>query len=166
MNNDNLNGSDIIKDKIVDGNIKTGNPLVDVFVEFGRVSEFVDTYMQRQLRRHNISTAAFRLLLSLGSHGGSMSPKELHNWLHRSKNTVTLLINGLAKKQFIERVINDKDFRSFEIRLSPKGLEFVQDLLRDRVRLAHSILPPLNAEETQQMYNMLCAIRKQLEHLL
>ena len=53
-----------------------------------------------------------------------MTMKDFANWIHRTKPTVTVLVDKLEKLGYLKRAASDKDSRSTYVILTQKGEDF------------------------------------------
>lgn len=71
--------------------------------------------------------------------------------LHLPKSTLTSIINRLERKQFIKRVINQKDYRSYGLELDKKGLKFCELYMAYQRDMGNRIISGLNEDEKNQL---------------
>ena len=143
--------------------IETGDPKVDAMVAFFRVADILDRHLELELENYPVTRTEYLLMISLKMHGGHMRPTDLSNHIFRAKHTISVLINSLEKKGFIQREINKKDRRSLKISLTNRGWELVEQIWEARRNIAYKAMSCLDEQETDRIKESLNTLR---EHLL
>lgn len=87
-----------------------------------RVSYLMTEEVEKRFAKAGLNIVAqdFAILVRLLS-GGVISQAEIVGLMMRDKTTVTRRLDGLVKKELIERFPNEKDRRRFDIGITPKG---------------------------------------------
>lgn len=73
-----------------------------------------------------ISQGEFRLLAVLKINGSPLSPTMLAQRLSLSSGRVSLILQSLEKKNYLQRIHQDKDRREVVVLITAKGEEFLQ----------------------------------------
>jgi DNA-binding MarR family transcriptional regulator len=110
----------------------------------------VDQY--GQLSNH--TPTEINLILLVGN-TQNMLLREFLEILKIPKSTLTSIINRLEKKEYINRVINQRDKRSFGLELTERGKQFVELYTDYQKEMGSKILRGLNTEEQQQLLYLL-----------
>lgn len=81
--------------------------------------------------------------------------REFLETLKIPKSTLTSIINRLERKDYIKRVINPRDKRSFGLELTEKGGQFLEEYIAYQSEMGAKILKGLSKEEQQQLLYLL-----------
>ena len=82
---------------------------------------------------------------------GEMNVTELSGILGVSKSAATQLVDGLARHEFLTREGDEIDRRVFKIKLSSKGLKFMESLRKKVFSKFSSVFEPLTETELKQL---------------
>ena len=123
----------------------------------------VDKYGQLS----NYTPTEINLIMLVGN-TQNMLLREFLEILKIPKSTLTSVINRLEKKELINRVINQRDKRSFGLELTEKGKQFMELYMAYQQEMGSKILRGLNTEEQQQLLYLLkkisaCVIPPKIE---
>lgn len=73
--------------------------------------------------------------------------KEIRDILQVPQTTLSSIISKLEKKEYIRRVINHRDMRSFSIEVTEKGKQLIEEHKENDIKKAEKILQMLNEDE-------------------
>ena len=137
---------------------------VDVFLSLVECSEAVSRYLETELAKEDVSPTRFRAATRLIIHGGAMLQKDIAKEVHRSKQTVTQVIDGLEKEGTAKRVPAGKDRRiRNKVVLTRNGLERLNQTMPARRRISHEATSCLSQQEAEQLN---ITLKKLTNHLL
>lgn len=86
---------------------------------------------------------------------GKMTMKDIANSIHRTKPTVTVLVDKLEKLGYIKREASDEDNRSTNIVLTQKGEDFKVIFEKISKELNKMLYKNLSAEESELIEKLL-----------
>ena len=86
---------------------------------------------------------------------GKMTMKDIANSIHRTKPTVTVLVNKLEKLGYIKREASDEDNRSTNIVLTQKGEDFKVIFEKISNELNKMLYKNLSPEESELIEKLL-----------
>jgi DNA-binding MarR family transcriptional regulator len=92
--------------------------------------------------------------LKLICHNPNYSIKELLRILDIPNSTMTNVINRLTSKGLLQRKLSNKDLRSFELELTEKGKEAVEEHLEAETGIFESMLNPLEDHEKEEFIRL------------
>lgn len=129
---------------------------------FGRVAAILGRAIDAQLAEHELNTGEFDVLAALRRAGGpyELTPTALARAMMLSPGAMTNRLDRLEQRGLIERVLDKSDRRSFIVRLTRKGLLWVDTAVTDHVANEKKLLSPLTASEQATFDHLL---RKLLE---
>ncbi|MCL1820384.1 MAG: MarR family transcriptional regulator [Oscillospiraceae bacterium] len=115
----------------------------------------------------NYTPTEINLILLVGN-TQNMLLREFLEILKIPKSTLTSIINRLEKREYINRVINQRDKRSFGLKLTERGKQFMELYTDYQKEMGTKILRGLNSEEQQQLFHLLkkisaCVIPPKIE---
>ncbi len=86
-------------------------------------------------------------ILGLLSRNDGINQQEIGNKVSKDKSSITYLINGLVKRDLVERVAAKNDRRNKQIFLTPKGKQIVETVYPWALDLYKKAAGDINAEE-------------------
>ncbi len=94
-------------------------------------------------------------LIMLVGNTKDMLIREFLDVIKVPKSTLTSTINRLEKREYIERVINPRDKRSFGLILTEKGEQFMNLYIEYQSEMGAKILKVLSDDEQYQLLQLL-----------
>ncbi len=91
---------------------------------------------------------------------GKMTMKDIANCIHRTKPTVTVLVDKLEKLGYLKREASDEDNRSTNIVLTQKGEDFKVTFEKISEELNEMLYKNLSPEESKLIEELLRKIIK------
>ena len=133
---------------------------VDATLVLLRVASDVFEGLGAQLMRNGLSQGRFMVLVLLDrcSHGEGISPSEIAEQLGVTRATVTGLLDGLEKCHLISRQMHPEDRRAFCIELTPKGRQFLADMLPEHYRRIAGLMAHLDHAEQRHLVSLLTKV--------
>jgi DNA-binding MarR family transcriptional regulator len=123
-------------------------------------------YADLVLSRFNLNVPRITLLFTLILHGGALKPKDLSKLLFRSKQNISVVIDGLLKSGLVSKQLDPKDRRSFKIVITRKGLELARASLPIFLDVFTSSLSVVDEKKLHDFKATMRTIRKSLyKHL-
>ena len=86
---------------------------------------------------------------------GKMTMKDIANCIHRTKPTVTVLVDKLEKLGYLKREASDEDSRSTNIVLTQKGEDFKVTFEKISKELNEMLYKNLSQEESELIEELL-----------
>ena len=91
---------------------------------------------------------------------GKMTMKDIANCIHRTKPTVTVLVDKLEKLGYLKRETSDEDSRSTNIVLTQKGKDFQATFEKISEELNEMLYKNLSPEESELIEKLLRKVIK------
>ena len=91
---------------------------------------------------------------------GKMTMKDIANCIHRTKPTVTVLVDKLEKLGYLKREASNEDNRSTNIVLTQKGEDFQTTFEKISKNLNEMLYKNLSPEESELMEKLLRKVLK------
>lgn len=89
-----------------------------------------------------------------------MTMKDIANCIHRTKPTVTVLVDKLEKLGYLKREVSNEDSRSTNIVLTQKGEDFQTTFEKISKNLNEMLYKNLSPEESELMEKLLRKVLK------
>ncbi|MGE5373109.1 MAG: MarR family winged helix-turn-helix transcriptional regulator [Solirubrobacterales bacterium] len=137
---------------------KHPDDLVDLFwrnVEIYRVME--DSALKHN-KLHQLSAADIRAIYRIGVNRRERM-SNLARQMRLTVGTLTLTIDRLVDKGIVVRERNSKDRRVVEVRLTPRGHEVFNDIIKVRRSIAQKVLGRLDDQERDALRDILKKLR-------
>jgi len=112
----------------------------------------------------NLTPEQFLLIDLLWNHG-SMSQQKLADMMHKDKNSITKLVDGLEKKRLVVRRQDKNDRRSNLIVLTPTADGMKLEAKEKGVTMLDDILKGITEEELRSFLSTLDKITKNMDEL-
>ena len=117
----------------------------------------------RLAEHHGLTQAEFRCLRLFGT-TDCLNNKQIAERMGLSPSRLTRIVDGLVKKQYMERAIEPNDRRNMRVTLSHKGVHIVKQLNNDYVNIHKEILNDIDEEQHEPlitaMDHFLSALKK------
>jgi DNA-binding MarR family transcriptional regulator len=127
-----------------------------------RVAAQILNMTDEQLSKHKTSRGKISLLFHLNRDPGIPStPSEIADNLGVTRATITGLLDGLERDGMIAREAGD-DARSINVRLTPKGKKFLEDLLPDRYKKVRALMKGLTEADRKALQKLVSKIESGL----
>jgi DNA-binding MarR family transcriptional regulator len=117
-----------------------------------RLFTFQQEYYTRLAAERGLTEAEFRCLRLIGSDKG-LSNKNIADRMNLSQSRLTRIIDGLVKKGYIAREVNQKDSRCLNLTLSRKAKAFIQRLNEQYNKLHLKVLKEINVSQQKHFIN-------------
>jgi len=134
--------------------LKTIRELINV----ARVFEIISGTHIRSL---GLTPGQFDVIATLGNQP-PMTCTELANKTLMVKGNLTVIIDGLLKKEIINREVNPEDKRSSLISLTKKGGDLFNSIFPEHMQFIAPICSQFENEETEQLRLQLVELKQKL----
>lgn len=104
-----------------------------------------------------LSPVEMRIILMTGQ-TSNLLLREYVEQLHIPKSTLTSIIDRLEKQDYLKRIINTRDKRSFGLQLEDKGKQFLKTYLEYQNMIGKRIIEGLDEQEREQLVGLLSKI--------
>lgn len=114
---------------------------------------------------HGLTQAEFRCLRLFGS-DESLNNKTIAERMSLSPSRLTRIIDGLVKKEYINREIDPNDRRNMRVALSNKGRSLVNQLNKAYIDIHHEILQDIDPSQHEQLITAMTHLLEAIEKWL
>ncbi|MBE7413472.1 MAG: MarR family transcriptional regulator [Leptospiraceae bacterium] len=123
---------------------------LDCFIKLMRASESVNYRTGKYINKIGLSPSQFGVLESL-FHLGPMCQNELGKKLLKSGGNITMVLNNLEKRGWIERKRETKDKRYISVHLSHSGKKFISEIFPRQVQIITEEMSKLSKAEQEDL---------------
>lgn len=139
---------------------------LDLMRQIKMLSHLYGVLISAHMRDAQLSGSRWRLLLHLymaeQMERASLSPTELSRLQLVTKNTISSLLRSLEDQGLIERTLDPKDRRQFQIRLTDEGRELIRVSTPEHVAYLNQLAEDLAPDEIAQLDVLLHKLRASL----
>ena len=114
---------------------------------------------------HNLTQAEFRCLRLFGK-DENLNNKHIAERMKLSPSRLTRIIDGLVKKEYINREIDPNDRRNMRVNLSRRGKQLVQQLNKAYVNIHNEILEDIDVSQHEALITAMDHLLSALENWL
>ena len=136
-------------------NYETENTIMRLWLLIHRVRDALFLCEDSVFEEYGLTTEQFTLLAAVKGAGGSRRPGELATLMDRSPNSVSMLVDRMAKAGLVRRIRDRKDRRVVNVMLTDKGEKALEPASAVGWELVRKILSPLSDEDRNTLANLL-----------
>lgn len=114
-------------------------------------AKMIDLSCAQRLAPYQLSESRFMILFLLQQEQEGLAPHLLAERAGITRATLTGLLDGLERDDFILRNHSQTDRRSIIVTLTDKGKQTATSLVRDHSQWIASLMAPLNEQEKQML---------------
>ena len=139
---------------------------IEAITTLDRVSREVKSQMNCPLEEHCLSEGKFYVLCCLMTEElmerDAPGPSDIAEHLGVTRATITGLLDGLERDDFLERRHDSRDRRALTIHMTEKARRFLDEFMPMAVRRANSVMAALDEPERQTLIRLLNKIEAKL----
>ena len=120
-----------------------------------RIGLYLDNLRERGL------TQGEAHILGLLAHSGPANVAELHRGLAHKRSTLTSILDRLARRGLITRVVGETDRRTFVVRPTAKGRKLAQRVQRHLSALERAVTRRVNAADIRGFKKVVNALEQE-----
>jgi DNA-binding MarR family transcriptional regulator len=118
--------------------------------------------MQYQSEKFNLPDAELRCLLLFGNER-YLTPKGIAQKMNLVKSRITKIVDGLIKKEFIQRIKDPEDSRISLLSLTPLGQKKLDEIKRFLEEIHHHVLQQMAPEQRKTLLINLDLLKASME---
>lgn len=126
------------------------DPPYNVLLLLARTNEVINRSLEAELNEEEVTLAQLRLLLILSRHDRPLTPAELGRHLFRKSQTITIILNNLEKRGYVEIVGDQKDKRLVRVHMTEKGEHLLNKHSQWISKVVNEIVSCFSEDELQQ----------------
>lgn len=118
-----------------------------------------EDYSSKHIKKLGLTETQFDILATLGNQP-PMTCKELGEKTLILKGTMTGVLERMGEKDLIEKVINEKDARSYKIKLSKSGEKLFKKVFPEHLVHLEQVFKKLNKKQIDESIGVLKEIKE------
>ena len=126
------------------------SPPSDAFLALVRAAAAASARVNRRLGEHGLTASRFGTLCALASHG-PLCPHDIATRLCQTRGNVTMILDDLERRGFVERRMEGVNKRYRAVHLTPRGRKFVESLRPLHSKAVAEALGCLTATELKSL---------------
>ncbi|MCG3413108.1 MarR family transcriptional regulator [Staphylococcus massiliensis] len=135
---------------------------LDMHNTYQEMKSHYDTLLQR----YNLTQSRFTIMMLLyRENNHTLSPSHLAKKVNAKKSTITGIVDGLERKNWITKVASQNDKRSKSVKLTQEGEDILLSFLPYNYDYVARVFKYLSNEERDKLSNLLLKIRKGINAL-
>lgn len=128
-----------------------------------RTASDISKILDEHFSKYGISEGKFTVLMLLYRQSDyQLSPISLSQKAEVTRGTMTGLITGLENQDFIEKIPNPCDQRSYFVRLTPKGVCMLEEILPINYTLIAKLMSGIENDQLKELTSLLNFLSKNL----
>lgn len=142
------------------------SPEIQFIYRIARISKILGQRLDRTLVKYDLTRSQFEAMAALRrKYPQPLCAQDLMEASLLTSGSVTAMINQMIKAQWVERDLHAEDRRRIQIRLTAKGKQKVETVLRERIKDNTHLANLLSKADQNKMNLMLKKYLKTLEEL-
>lgn len=143
-------------------------PEVDInavmqFLHLLGVASELSVGLDNFLRRYDLLQGRWWVLILLMREDSFISsPSKLAEQSGVSRATMTGLLDGLAREGLIQRIVDEKDKRQTQIKLTKKGQQKLDEVMPDYYQRLGQLMSVIDKEQGQVLMDVLAKLKRNL----
>jgi DNA-binding MarR family transcriptional regulator len=106
-------------------------------------------------REHGLTTEQYAVLMTMKYLGNPTRPTDVANWLERSTNSMSVIIDHMVKAGLIKRVRDKSDRRVVRLTITSKGENALKPATSAGLEFIQEVLSPLSPEDRHTLVTLL-----------
>ncbi len=127
----------------------------DVLLLLAQTSDVIYRTLETELNEQGVTLAQLRLLLVLNRQHKPLTPAELCRYLYRKSQTITIILNNLEARGYVETLGDQKDKRLVRVHITEKGKELLSKHTEWISKSVTEIVSCFSEDELQQFKDYL-----------
>jgi len=147
-------------------NSESENLVLRLWLLVHRVHDLLRTCEDRVLGEYNLTTEQFSVLVTIKYLREPARPTDIAQWLARSPNSVSMLVDRMVKAGLVRRVRDRSDRRVVNVFITSKGETALEPATQAVWKFIWELLSPLPYESRRTLVSLLETVKCQaIEHL-
>ncbi|GLP99603.1 MarR family winged helix-turn-helix transcriptional regulator [Methylophaga thalassica] len=157
-----------LPDKAILEKFASRYPEVDInavmqFLHLLGVASELSVGLDNFLRRYDLLQGRWWVLILLMREDSFISsPSKLAEQSGVSRATMTGLLDGLAREGLIQRIVDEKDKRQTQIKLTKKGQQKLDEVMPDYYQRLGQLMSVIDKEQGQVLMDVLAKLKRNL----
>ena len=144
---------------------KSENTVLRLWLLLRRVGDALMLCQDSVFGEYNLTTEQWGVLTSIKARG-PLRPSDLSRMLERTPNSMSMLIDRMARAGLVRRARDRKDRRVVTVSFTSKGEKAVQPAVIAGWEFIHDILSPLSLNDQRTLASLLETVKCELDSCL
>jgi len=140
-------------------NSESENTILRLWLLLHRVHDALALCEDSTFRKYGLTMEQFGVLSTVKGSAGSLRPTDLAQWLERSPNSVSMLVDRMVKAGLVKRTRDRKDRRVVFVSATSKGENALEPAGPAGWELVQKILSPLSYKDQHALADMLETVK-------
>lgn len=137
--------------------MRTEKPLI---YYLGQTVHLVKCQLIARIKECNIDLSIEHfIILNLIQDKGEITQQDIADHFQRDKSLVLRQVNTLILKSYLERVPDEQDRRKKILLLTPKGIEILEQLRQESMKLSNQLLKDVSEKELVSFFEVINKIQ-------
>lgn len=138
-------------------------PSVELLLGLVFTYDILNTHIAKRLQKYGLSPSTFNVLAILNQTGEKGCKQfDLSKLLLVSRAGVTGLIDGLVKRDLVERVYDENDRRVCITKLTKEGKSLIEEILPEHYKRIKQIASSISPQEKKVMNKVFLKMREKI----
>jgi DNA-binding MarR family transcriptional regulator len=140
-------------------NLERGNLVLRSWALLHRVRDVLMRCEDERFGEYGITSEQFGVLVTLKYIGESARPTDIARWIGRSPNSVSMILDRMAKAGLVRRVRSRKDRREVTVAMTSKAESALKPATKAGLEFIQKVMSPLLDEDLSTLIQLLEIIR-------
>jgi DNA-binding MarR family transcriptional regulator len=140
-------------------NLERDSLILRVWSLLHRVRDVLMRCEDERFGQYGITSEQFGVLVTLKYIGESARPTDIARWLGRSPNSVSMIVDRMAKAGLVRRVRSRKDRREVSVIMTSKAESALKPATKAGLEFIHNVMSPLLDEDLSTLAQLLEIVR-------
>lgn len=132
------------------------------FIGLMRSSSKLEKIVKKDVSTYQLNITEFSVM-ELLFHQGRQTTQTIKDKILIASSSTTYVIDQLEKKDYVERMIDERDRRITYVSLSEKGHKLIQEIFPTHAETISDCFSDLNTEELEQFFKTLAKLNRALD---
>ena len=136
-------------------NLETGNLALKLWFMIHRTHEMLKMCEDQVSREYKLTTERYLVLVTIKYLDGPVRPTDIAQWLGRSPNSVSMIVDRMVKAGLLRRVRARKDRRVVWLTITSKGETALKPAVMASLKFIQNILSQVSYDDRHTLMRLL-----------
>jgi len=143
-------------------NFEDGNLVLRLWYASHRTRALLKMCEDKIYGEYNLTTEQYTVLVSIKYMGGVARPSDIAQWIGRSPNSVSMIVDRMVKDGLLRRVRDRRDRRVVNVSITKKAEDSLEPAIRAGWEFIQKITSPLSNEEKHTFIRLQDTLRYEI----
>jgi DNA-binding MarR family transcriptional regulator len=140
-------------------NIITKNKAIQAWLALHQAEISIVKCEEETFANLSITPQQYYILAVIKFNQGNIKLSDIANWLDRSPNSITLIVDRMEKSGLVKRKKDSIDRRTLRLSITSKGDTIYQKAIQPAFKLTDEIMSCLSSDELQTFISLIAKVR-------